>query len=421
MRISALCNHLRHPLTYTDAQGKSQQLSWEEIGQVTLFVLSSTAAATFEAVTSQRSLKSSSVSIVIVTGSSFYLATAIIKASKGNSSSKPGEDLLRKNTNPVTKTLHVSSIGSLDKSGWQVVDQPNPVKKNNNQQVNHSLEVSANGLKDNSGWTYLESQLQETRIETIMTTGNKPESPKKEEYQAPEDKIMQISVVGSPDKTEWVYTGDSTTSPISTKNTPVVTAEVKKDDGTNLYSSEVLFEDMASIYRAEIEKEQKKEPVLTVSVFGPEVSNWTAVKSNAPETYQQLTVSSDQILVISEMIKTIGDTWLAALYFKKAELLEMGKKIEDVHPLKFLETILNDPGIKKSMLDIKGNSWKWDGFLKGDKESPGFINKCQREDNLGNFEPYIKDFCKAVKFNSKSVLLIFKTRDWEKLISFLVQ
>lgn len=421
MRISALCNHLRHPLTYTDAQGKSHLLSLEEIGQVTLFVLSSTAAAIFEAVTSQRSLKSSSVSIVIITGSSFYLATAIIKASKGNGSSKPGEDRLRKKTDPVTKILQDSSIGPLGNSGFYVVDQPNPVKKNNNQQVNNNIEVSAIGLQGNSEWTYLESQLQETTIETVTTTGNKDESSKKEEYQAPEDKIMQISVLGSPNNTEWVYTEDSTTSPISTQHTLVEVAEVKKDEAAILYTSEMLHDGMVSILRAENEKEQKKEPNLTVSVFGPEVKQWTAVKSNAPQTYQQLTVSDDRIDVIAKMIHTIGDTWLAALYFKKAELLEMGNKIENVHPLKFLETILNDPAIKKSMLDIKSNSWKWDGFLKGDKDSPGFINKCQREDNLGNFAPYVKDFCQAVNVDYKTVLFYFEKREWEKLISFLIK
>ena len=423
MRISALCNHLRHPLTYTDAQGKPQRLSLEEIGQVTIFVLSSMAAATFEAVASERSLKSSCFSIVIITGSSFYLATAIIKmASRGNGPSKPGEDRLRKKMDPVTHTLQVSVIGSPDKSEWHVIDPPRSEKKGNKQQVNHSVEVSAIGLQDNNGWMYLESRLQKTTIIPV-----KAESPRKvpvtENLPDNPDEIMQISILGSPNNSEWVYTEAPTISPISTQDRPDVTEKGKKDEEANLLESKLLVDEMVSILRAsdDKKKQRKKEPDLTVSVFGSQVNEWAPITSNIFLSYQQLTVSKDQILVISKMIQTIGDTYLVSLYFKQAELIEMGEKIENVHPLKFLETILNNPVIKKSMLDIKSSNLKWNGFLKGDKDSPGFIDKCQQEDNLGNFAPYIKDFCRAVNVDSQNVLSLFEAREWEKLISFLVQ
>ncbi len=412
MRISALCNHLRHPLTYTDAQGKPQLFSLEEIGQVTLFVLSSTAAAIFEAVTSQRSLKASCFSIVIITGSSFYLATAIIKASKGNGSSKPGEDLLRQNTDPVTKTLQDSSIRQLGKSRWHVVDRPNSDK-----QQATNIEVSAIGLQDNSGWAYLESQQQETIIVPITTTVNKEESPRKEQVvdnlQVNQDEIMQISVMGSPNKTEWVYTEAPTILPKSTQNRPVVIAESKKGEAANPYSSEMLFDDK--------ENEQKQDPVLTISVLGSEVKEWGVIPRNASLSYQQLIVSDGHIKVISDMIKTMGDTYLPVLIFKKAALREMSEEIKNVHPLKFLETILNNPEIKKSMLDVKSNSYKLDGFLNGEDGSSGFIETCKQSDALGNFAPYIVDFCHAVNVDSKEVVLYAQRREWEQLISFLVQ
>ncbi len=142
----------------------------------------------------------------------------------------------------------------------------------------------------------------------------------------------------------------------------------------------------------------------------------------AQKTYQQLVVADNEAQVISAMIRMINDTMAPALLLKESELIQMGKQIEQVHPLKFLETVLNTPVIKKAMQEIEG-SWvpvKWKGFLYGKGESPGFVAKCDREDKLGHVAPYLADFCRAVKVDIKKVRPFYDAKNWEEFIRFLV-
>jgi len=110
------------------------------------------------------------------------------------------------------------------------------------------------------------------------------------------------------------------------------------------------------------------------------------------------------------------------LYPKKNQLIAWGKNIAHIHPLKFLETVLNNTVLKQSMRDIKNGflGFKWKGFLQGEGESLGFIFKCQREDDAGNFAPYLRDFCKAAGIEFKKVNPLVKAKKWEKFISFLI-
>jgi hypothetical protein len=425
MEITALCSHLRHPFTYTDAKGKTQQLSSTEISQVALFVLSTLAMAIFAAIKSNRSLKSSSVSIGILACAAFYLATALMKMGCRGDGSGRGKG-------PLKKEPHMLEVsGMLGQSEWVVVDDvlsssnipvttvskkkaPKTFEKSFQvSQESSTIHVSADGWQDKSGWAFIDNQsessaskLQETSIATVTSEVKKEEAPtinvpvtnitqtleSSEKLPVGQDEmLMQISVIGSPVKSEWVYI----------------------DNSLNASGLELQV----------TTKEEKKGPDLTVSVFGSELNEWVSMPglSNCCQSYNQLIVTNDQIKVISEMLQLIGDTLLPLLYFKKSKLLEMGEKIKDVHPLKFLETILNTPKIKKSMLAIKGSGLKWNGFLNGDNESPGFIDKCEREFGLEIFEPYIIDFCLAVKVDSQTVLSLFEAKRWEELISFLIQ
>jgi len=127
--------------------------------------------------------------------------------------------------------------------------------------------------------------------------------------------------------------------------------------------------------------------------------------------------------VISEMIRIINDTLAPALLLKEGELIEMGKQIEDVHPLKFLETVLNNRDLKEAVQEIESAFFpvKWKGFLYGKGQSPGFVAKCKRENDLGNIAPYFADFCRAVKVDIKKVRPLYEANQWEEFIRFLVK
>ncbi|HEX4840354.1 MAG TPA: hypothetical protein VFU89_07940 [Rhabdochlamydiaceae bacterium] len=139
--------------------------------------------------------------------------------------------------------------------------------------------------------------------------------------------------------------------------------------------------------------------------------------------YKELAPSEDEASTIYNMIFTIGSLDTHLLYPKKNQLIEWGKSIAHVHPLKFLEAVLKDAVLKQAMRDIKNGflGLKWKGFLQGEGESLGFIFKCKREDDAGDFAPYLSDFCTAVGVEFKKVDPFVKAKNWEKFISFLIQ
>jgi hypothetical protein len=355
------------------------------MSRVRIVVLLSLAGGAAEAIYSNRSLKYSLVSIGILAGAAFYLATAIIKRASRGDGSSPDAPIGKGNG---SNTLEVSALG-LKEGDRKWFDIDNPSKT--------------------SG-----SEVQGVQVTPVKEEESAPKIPKPSEQQVSQD-TLQVSAIGLMDQSGWVDVGSPSNSPgskLPRTKTPV-TAEVK-------------------------ETPKRQVPnMLLVSAMGLKDDNGWCDLGDSPETaprtslkkdpvqelksYQQLTPKVEDATVISEMIQTIGETYLPFLYAKKGELLEMGKRVEDVHPLKFLETVLNNPELKKSMLNIKDNSWKWGGFLNGDKESPGFIDKCKRVDRLGIFEPYITDFCQAVKIDSQKIRSLHAAKKWKKLIAFLVQ
>jgi hypothetical protein len=492
MRIRTLCSHLRHPLTHTDAKGKPHQFSSKEMACVTVVVLTSLALAIAEAIKSNRSLKSSCVSIGIVAGTAFYLAAAIIKmasrgdgffpGSNGRKGLQPGQGKNGQGPN----ILEVSVTGSDVKSEWIYMDNPqgpqfvkekkapvtNSTKTSNpsvSQEPVNLIEVS--GLMDKSMWVDVNhSPNERQRTQTTVTAQRQvTDSPRTSNPSVSQEPVNLIEVSGLMDKSMWVDVNHSPneqqgpqTTIISevkpqeqlTHNTqtsePSKNLSVIRDEkwmeisvmGSNVksewfYMDGPLNDSGSEQQGTQSVKEEKQEQVtntrklsngcppidLTKRVYGLDFNPGVAVdtSSNCSRSYHQLTVTDDQFEVISEMIQLIGNTLLFNLYFKKSQLLEMGKKVENVHPLKFLETLLNNPEIKKSMLDIKDSRFKWRGFLDGEGESLGFIAQCEREANLEVFEPYITDFCRAVNVNAEEVRSFCEAKKWEELINFLVQ
>lgn len=77
--MASILNHLMHPLTYKTPNGRVKSLTPTDTSYVTGFFLLALTATVVEARYSSRSLKSSLVILIPLTGV-FYVATAILKA-----------------------------------------------------------------------------------------------------------------------------------------------------------------------------------------------------------------------------------------------------------------------------------------------------------------------------------------------------
>lgn len=142
--------------------------------------------------------------------------------------------------------------------------------------------------------------------------------------------------------------------------------------------------------------------------------------AQAAASYSQLTLTAEEAKIIYQIIDTVGNLGYLKLILKKGELADLGNKVQHVHPLKFLETVLTNPHLKESMVKVMGSIFTREGFLDGSGNAPGFVAKCNREAARNNFESYIVGFCQVVKVHPEQVRSLVEKREWEKLVKFLI-
>ena len=103
------------------------------------------------------------------------------------------------------------------------------------------------------------------------------------------------------------------------------------------------------------------------------------------------------------------------LGFKKKDLEKKGRKINHVHPIRFLGTVFSDPYLKGCMKDIRESYFKWHGFVDG------YSVRMEEEHDKGNLLPYVNSFCQIVNGNPDQVRAFIMKRDWEGLMRYLVR
>jgi hypothetical protein len=143
----------------------------------------------------------------------------------------------------------------------------------------------------------------------------------------------------------------------------------------------------------------------------------------ARELYNKLPLTEEEARIIYQIIDAVGNWGIPKLYKREDEMGVLGNKVQHVHPFKFLETVLNTPHLKQSMILIEDGLFnlKWRGFFDGSSQSPGFSAKCEREFARDNLAPYIVGFCQAVKANPEQVRHFIEKKEWEKLVRFLIK
>lgn len=361
MLVGSLVDHLIHPLTYTTSQGEVKHLSTKDISHVVQLILSGLVIAIVEAVCSSRSLKSSCISVVIIVAAAFYHGAAAMKIAHGCA----------------------------------------------------ELEVKASTITEDGLSTQAASESTQELHQDLKPVTSTP--------------VQQPELVGNA---------------ALPKNDPPLTSSTPASS-TNGSSTQELHQDSKSVTSPQVQEPehvdnaalQKNDPLGTSSTPEPSTNASQPIPTPASaaiaepqqataerKSYQELAPTTVEAQTIYNMIHTIGSFDTPMLYFKKTQLINWGKSIAHVHPLKFLETVLKNAVLKKSMRDIESGfgGLKWKGFLQGEGESLGFAFKCQREDDAGNFAPYLRDFCTAVKIEFKKVNPLVKVKNWEEFIRFLI-
>lgn len=107
---------------------------------------------------------------------------------------------------------------------------------------------------------------------------------------------------------------------------------------------------------------------------------------------------------------------LPSLASKRSEIKKKGKKVNHLHPFRFLEAIFTDEEMKAAVHAIRDRiRWIWDGFLDGVKGS------LTEEEAKGNVKPeHIQDFAQRVQIDVNLIIPPIQEHRWEDFVNILV-
>ncbi len=144
----------------------------------------------------------------------------------------------------------------------------------------------------------------------------------------------------------------------------------------------------------------------------------------APELYQDLVCTPQDKAIIEEIVLSISQHTKWELIWEEGRINEMGVKITQVHPLKFLSTILLNPSLKMHVIGIFDDFFKRNGFLGnrliGGRPADGLGTSLTREADKNKLDQYLNGFAKEINVPVDNIRPYFQMRDWENLVRYLI-
>ena len=132
-------------------------------------------------------------------------------------------------------------------------------------------------------------------------------------------------------------------------------------------------------------------------------------------SYADLSYTPDNIADIADLLETLSTRSTLGLLGERSRLNTLGKRIDHVHPLKFLEIIMTDEHLRSCLREVDSSFFKRAAFMRGLGKS--FKAKAK----LGQIQPYVQDFSKAVKIPEESLQPYFRDEDWKGLVKHLLE
>lgn len=126
--------------------------------------------------------------------------------------------------------------------------------------------------------------------------------------------------------------------------------------------------------------------------------------------------SQSQQADIALIVKTLSDKPLTKIVFYQGTLEKAGDRIENVHPLRFLEVIFTSEPLKAAVCNIRSKGWVWGKFIGGTKRS------LTEEAARGNLtDAQVTDFAKRVGINPNLILAPIRHRQWDEFVEILLK
>lgn len=157
-----------------------------------------------------------------------------------------------------------------------------------------------------------------------------------------------------------------------------------------------------------------EEPTISSSLLAlADAQDQTA---HAPaDAYAQLPINEEEKKLIYKLLHTMAKDNVFQLLMEKKKLEKIGKKINSVHPLRFLGTVFTNQHLKECMHEIKKSGFKWDNFIDG------ISDRMKEESGRNNLVPYLKGFCTTLQVSYDDVMSYIKGGDFEGLVKYLMK
>ncbi|MBS3905100.1 MAG: hypothetical protein KGZ39_07225 [Simkania sp.] len=132
------------------------------------------------------------------------------------------------------------------------------------------------------------------------------------------------------------------------------------------------------------------------------------------EAFYQLPLNDNERQIIHKIIDTMAKDNVLKLGLKRKSMERKGKRIRQVHPLRFLGHIFSDGHLRQCMREISRSHFKWNGFMDGLKD------RMKEEAARGNLRQYIPGFAELLHIDEHQVYQYIDHRDWEGLVKHLL-
>ncbi|MBS0604852.1 MAG: insulinase family protein [Verrucomicrobia bacterium] len=137
-------------------------------------------------------------------------------------------------------------------------------------------------------------------------------------------------------------------------------------------------------------------------------------QGNPVEPFYQLPLTEKEKRFIKIIISTMADKNIIQLALEKRTLEKKGKKVNHVHPLRFVGYILSNSSLKSDLKAIKKSSFKWDAFIDG------FSKRMREELSNGNVYKHVPGFAQQVGGDPEDIKHYIGKKDFEGLVKSLL-
>lgn len=140
-------------------------------------------------------------------------------------------------------------------------------------------------------------------------------------------------------------------------------------------------------------------------------------KSQSPsniDAFYELPLSEHEKRLINELIRNMSERSIWGLLFKKREMERLGKRVNHVHPMRFISFILADPRLKHYLKDVSTSSFKWDHFIDG------LSKRLKEEAARDNLTRYIPGMAHQLKFDPARLSAFIKDKDYEGMVKAIL-